>query len=85
MVIGPEQGDQACGETGFGRMFRASRYFAGIWLTRWKNKLRQPALCLQGLKVLISAGPTREPLDPVRYLTNRQFRENGFTRWRMQP
>ena len=36
------------------------------------------AQCLQGLKVLISAGPTREPLDPVRYITNRSSGKMGY-------
>ena len=72
-VIGPEQGDQACGETGFGRMSEPAdicRYLAEL----------NPSTkhCLQGLKVLISAGPTREPLDPVRYLTNRSSGKMGY-------
>jgi phosphopantothenoylcysteine decarboxylase/phosphopantothenate--cysteine ligase len=76
-VIGPEQGDQACGETGFGRMSEpvdiCKRLVHALELQN------QPiALCLQGLKVLISAGPTREPLDPVRYITNRSSGKMGY-------
>ena len=76
-VIGPEQGDQACGETGFGRM---SEPVAICKHLAHALELQNPstAQCLQGLKVLISAGPTREPLDPVRYITNRSSGKMGY-------
>jgi len=71
IVIGPEQGDQACGDTGFGRMSEP--------LDICKRLMAEPtAQCLSGLKVLISAGPTREPLDPVRYITNRSSGKMGY-------
>jgi phosphopantothenoylcysteine decarboxylase/phosphopantothenate--cysteine ligase len=70
-IIGPEPGEQACGETGLGRMSEPSdicvRLFAGTAVS-----------CLAGLNVLISAGPTREPLDPVRYLSNRSSGRMGY-------
>jgi len=70
-LIGPEQGDQACGETGFGRMSEAQEICNRL--------MAEPAAqCLSGLKVLISAGPTREPLDPVRYITNRSSGKMGY-------
>lgn len=70
-LIGPGQGDQACGETGFGRMAEPVEICRGL--------MAQPVeQCLHGLKVLISAGPTREPLDPVRYLTNRSSGKMGY-------
>ncbi|MFZ2312322.1 MAG: bifunctional phosphopantothenoylcysteine decarboxylase/phosphopantothenate--cysteine ligase CoaBC, partial [Methylobacter sp.] len=71
IVIGPEQGDQACGETGFGRMSEPAEICSRL--------LAEPTeQCLKGLKVLISAGPTREPLDPVRYITNRSSGKMGY-------
>jgi len=71
IVIGPEQGDQACGDTGFGRMSEP--------LEICKRLMAEPtAQSLSGLKVLISAGPTREPLDPVRYITNRSSGKMGY-------
>lgn len=71
IVIGPEQGDQACGETGFGRMSEPVEICNRLMV--------EPVLqCLSGLKVLISAGPTREPLDPVRYITNRSSGKMGY-------
>lgn len=77
MVIGPEQGDQACGETGFGRM---SEPLAICQHLIHSLELQKPYAepSLQGLKVLISAGPTREPLDPVRYITNRSSGKMGY-------
>lgn len=70
-VIGPEQGDQACGDTGFGRMSEPVDICLRV--------LAEPAVqCLSGLKVLISAGPTREPLDPVRYISNRSSGKMGY-------
>jgi phosphopantothenoylcysteine decarboxylase/phosphopantothenate--cysteine ligase len=77
MVIGPEQGDQACGETGFGRM--SEPVDICNYLVHALEFQNQPAAqSLQGLKVLISAGPTREPLDPVRYITNRSSGKMGY-------
>lgn len=70
-VIGPDLGDQACGETGFGRMSEP----AEICRRLMDEPITQ---CLNGLKVLISAGPTREPLDPVRYITNRSSGKMGY-------
>ncbi|MGR8999616.1 MAG: bifunctional phosphopantothenoylcysteine decarboxylase/phosphopantothenate--cysteine ligase CoaBC, partial [Gammaproteobacteria bacterium] len=64
-VIGPEQGDQACGETGFGRMSEPMDICQHLAQELEAQNL-PTAQYLQGLKVLISAGPTREPLDPVR-------------------
>jgi phosphopantothenoylcysteine decarboxylase/phosphopantothenate--cysteine ligase len=72
-IIGPEQGDQACGETGFGRMSEPVDIYNHL-----TDTIESQTPCLQGIKVLISAGPTREPLDPVRYLTNRSSGKMGY-------
>jgi phosphopantothenoylcysteine decarboxylase/phosphopantothenate--cysteine ligase len=70
-IIAPEQGEQACGDTGFGRMSEPA--------TICERLLAKPVeQCLQGLRVLISAGATREPLDPVRYITNRSSGKMGY-------
>ncbi|MDA1343798.1 MAG: bifunctional phosphopantothenoylcysteine decarboxylase/phosphopantothenate--cysteine ligase CoaBC [Proteobacteria bacterium] len=69
--IGPNAGDQACGETGFGRMAEPAEICHQL--------LAEPkAEALQGVKVLISAGPTREYIDPVRYITNRSSGKMGY-------
>lgn len=70
-IIGPDSGDHACGETGFGRMSEPGTINTELI----KNTNTD---FLQGMKVLISAGPTREPLDPVRYITNRSSGKMGY-------
>ena len=75
-LLGPEDGDQACGETGVGRMMQPDDIVAAI----------QPAMpvtvtesaSLQGKTVMITAGPTREAIDPVRYITNRSSGKMGY-------
>lgn len=69
-VIGPACGEQACGEQGFGRMLEPAQICEQILATNHS--------ALQGIKILISAGPTREPLDPVRYITNRSSGKMGY-------
>ncbi len=71
-ILGPASGGQACGEIGAGRMWEPIEL---------AESLLQPppnAGLLAGLNVLITAGPTRERLDPVRYLTNRSSGKMGF-------
>jgi len=71
-LLGPASGDQACGEIGTGRMWEPKQLAETL--------LAPPANAglLAGLDVLITAGPTRERLDPVRYLTNRSSGKMGF-------
>ncbi len=71
-VLGPDSGNQACGEVGAGRMWEP---------VKLAESLLEPPVnsgLLAGLNVLITAGPTRERLDPVRYLTNRSSGKMGF-------
>jgi phosphopantothenoylcysteine decarboxylase/phosphopantothenate--cysteine ligase len=72
--LGPASGDQACGETGPGRMLEPAEIAAALLDLPGRLKL----LSLAGLKVVITAGPTREPIDPVRYITNRSSGKMGF-------
>jgi len=71
-ILGPAAGNQACGEVGAGRMWEPIQLAESL--------LQAPANAglLAGLNVLITAGPTRERLDPVRYLTNRSSGKMGF-------
>ena len=71
-VIGPGNGDQACGETGDGRMLEPSEIMAA--LDAWA----QPKL-LAGKRVLITAGPTQEAIDPVRVITNHSSGKMGYS------
>jgi phosphopantothenoylcysteine decarboxylase / phosphopantothenate---cysteine ligase len=72
--LGPAEGDQACGETGPGRMLEPLEIADS--LVNLPGRLRLQSL--KGLKVTITAGPTREPIDPVRYITNRSSGKMGF-------
>ena len=70
-IWGPDEGDQACGEVGPGRMLEPQH------LVEQVLKLYRPGL-LTGKKVMITAGPTREAIDPVRYITNRSSGKMGY-------
>jgi phosphopantothenoylcysteine decarboxylase/phosphopantothenate--cysteine ligase len=70
-LFGPGEGDQACGEVGAGRMLEPLQLVAALAATR------APGV-LAGRRVLVSAGPTYEDLDPVRYLGNRSSGRMGF-------
>ena len=72
--LGPGVGDQACGETGPGRMLEPTEIAAAVLDAPGQLAHRS----LAGLKVVITAGPTREPIDPVRYITNRSSGKMGF-------
>jgi len=71
VVLGPESGDQACGEKGMGRMLEPAD------LARAVAAWFQPRL-LAGTRMLITAGPTFEPIDPVRGITNRSSGKMGY-------
>ena len=69
-VIGPNNGDMACGEYGPGRMAEPEEIMAAI-----TRHLR--AGPLTGKRVLVTSGPTHEPIDPVRYIANRSSGAQG--------
>jgi phosphopantothenoylcysteine decarboxylase / phosphopantothenate---cysteine ligase len=71
-VIGPAEGDQACGETGPGRMVEPDVLAAAVI-----NRAATSG-ALAGRKVIVTAGPTRERIDPVRFITNRSSGKMGF-------
>ena len=70
-VLGPTSGTQACGENGMGRMLEAHEILEGI-IAFFQKKV------LSGKKVLITAGPTYEAIDPVRGITNKSSGKMGF-------
>ena len=72
-VIGPASGAQACGDEGPGRMSEPAEIVTEVLAARPFQ-----AGLLQNLSVLITAGPTREPLDPVRFVSNRSSGKMGF-------
>lgn len=87
-VIGPGHGSQACGETGDGRMSEPLEIVAAIEAQMAQAhaqahvqahvQARDADGPLSGCKVVITAGPTREAIDPVRYITNRSSGKMGF-------
>lgn len=72
-MIGPNDGDMACGEFGPGRMAEPVEILVAI-----EALLSTAAKPLNGKKVLITAGPTREPIDPVRYISNHSSGKQGY-------
>lgn len=74
MFVGPESGRLACGDTGAGRMAAPER-IVDFAMHALHGRGRPP---LAGRRVLVNAGPTREPIDPVRYITNRSSGKMGY-------
>jgi phosphopantothenoylcysteine decarboxylase/phosphopantothenate--cysteine ligase len=72
-VMDPDVGAMACGEVGPGRLPEPEAIFAAV-----REMLVPPARPLAGRHVLITAGPTHEPIDPVRYIANRSSGKQGF-------
>ena len=88
-LIAPESGEQACGEMGVGRMAEPETICRGVLQTpahednfgytgRCNLPLQKSGVCKTPLQIIITAGATREPLDPVRYLTNRSSGKMGY-------
>jgi len=71
-IIGPESGDLASGDTGMGRLSAPQTIFDQI------KSFFSGSGSLSGKQVLITAGPTREPLDPIRFLSNRSSGKMGY-------
>jgi phosphopantothenoylcysteine decarboxylase/phosphopantothenate--cysteine ligase len=72
--VGPDEGAMACGEFGFGRLAEPAAIFDAI-----QSLLAGPAgQPLKGRRVLVTAGPTNEPIDPVRMITNRSSGKQGY-------
>ncbi len=92
-LVGPEEGEMACGEYGLGRMAEPAAIIDAIASSLGPSLLGTSSLGtsllaaspvganaegpLQGLRVLITSGPTHEPIDPVRYLANRSSGKQG--------
>ncbi|MEJ2088707.1 MAG: bifunctional phosphopantothenoylcysteine decarboxylase/phosphopantothenate--cysteine ligase CoaBC [Gammaproteobacteria bacterium] len=90
IIVGPEHGDQACGEVGPGRMTEPESLVGVVETTLSKSgpdvgrpairevQLDTPAGGLSGRHVVITAGPTREAIDPVRYISNHSSGKQGY-------
>ncbi len=73
LFVGPNAGDMACGEFGLGRMAEPAEILAAI-----EAALSPQPKPLAGKHVLITAGPTREAIDPVRYVSNHSSGKQGY-------
>jgi phosphopantothenoylcysteine decarboxylase / phosphopantothenate---cysteine ligase len=71
-MLGPASGEQACGEVGVGRMLEPQQIADEVFVIRGATG------ALQGLKVVVTAGPTRERIDPVRFISNRSSGKMGY-------
>ena len=76
MILGPDSGEQACGETGLGRMLEPEALFAAL-LSSLNAEL--PLRPLAGKRILITTGPTVEKIDPVRAITNLSSGKMGYS------
>ncbi|PMR76218.1 bifunctional phosphopantothenoylcysteine decarboxylase/phosphopantothenate--cysteine ligase CoaBC [Billgrantia endophytica] len=77
-LLGPDSGDQACGDVGPGRMLEPESILTELLSTTAPAAAPPPGADARGLHIVITAGPTREPLDPVRYLSNHSSGKMGY-------
>ena len=70
-IIGPNYGTHACGDIGYGRMTNPEQIIETL-------KLHSKTSHLSGSKILVTAGPTREPIDPVRFMSNYSSGKMGY-------
>jgi phosphopantothenoylcysteine decarboxylase/phosphopantothenate--cysteine ligase len=70
-LLGPDEGEQACGDLGLGRMMEAEAIVPAL-AAAFSNG------CLSGKRVMITAGPTREAIDPVRFISNHSSGKMGY-------
>ena len=70
-ILGPGTGEQACGETGAGRMLEPADIVQAV-----QNRFR--TALLSGTRIVVTAGPTREAIDPVRFISNQSSGRMGF-------
>jgi phosphopantothenoylcysteine decarboxylase/phosphopantothenate--cysteine ligase len=75
--VGPNAGDLACGETGPGRMAEPGEILAAIAGFFERQAFQSSGLPLSSRRALVTSGPTCEPIDPVRYITNRSSGRQG--------
>ena len=73
LFVGPNEGDMACGEFGPGRMAEPDEIVAAV-----ESYFTTDEHALDGVKALVTAGPTQEPLDPVRFIANRSSGKQGY-------
>jgi phosphopantothenoylcysteine decarboxylase / phosphopantothenate---cysteine ligase len=75
LVVGPNEGPMACGEFGLGRMAEPSEIAAAVEAFFNASQVAKP---LAGKHAIVTAGPTREAIDPVRFLSNHSSGKQGY-------
>ena len=75
LLSGPASGDQACGENGMGRMTEPADVLADV---QFFFQPKNAAGLLRGKRIVVTAGPTEEPIDPVRVITNKSSGKMGY-------
>ena len=79
VILGPSDGEMACGEFGPGRMLEPLEIVAALeGLIADAATGRSAARLLAGRRAIVTAGPTREPIDPVRYISNKSSGKQGY-------
>ncbi len=73
VILGPASGEQACGEVGLGRMLEPDELVLAV-----QEHFTEPDQPLRGLRFTITAGPTREAIDPVRFISNHSSGKQGY-------
>lgn len=77
IVLPPDSGAQACGEIGEGRLPEPAAIFSAV-IAHLQQRAAQSTGALSGVRIAVTAGPTREPLDPVRFISNRSSGKQGY-------
>ena len=81
VILGPSDGEMACGEFGPGRMLEPLEIVAALEGLISDSATSAPVLSprpLAGRRAIVTAGPTREPIDPVRYISNKSSGKQGY-------
>lgn len=76
-VVGPNEGDMACGEFGFGRMAEPNEIVEAVLKALGGSSAQASGGPLEGRSALVTSGPTHEAIDPVRYIANRSSGKQG--------
>jgi len=77
-IVGPDTGEQACGDVGPGRLLAPEQIINALAKYFGRENQQVQAKLLSGKKIIITAGPTREAIDPVRYISNHSSGKMGY-------
>lgn len=78
IILGPAAGEQACGDVGYGRMLEPEELADAVASFAQQQNATSTQALFHNIKIMITAGPTREAIDPVRYISNHSSGKMGF-------